>query len=523
MKVFFGAGINENPTLDLSEAAAGSQNFKLAKDNYKYLPRDPFDLKGTATNGAEVRGLMQLVKRDDTSTTLVQAAGVVYKWDGASTFSSSGTVTATAQLRDTQWSLDDYIVITDLAKAQPVSKWDGTTFSTLSTGLGSTLYAKYGIVHNSRMWLFNVKTSSDTPHLMVASAFENPISYDTTNRATSSTFSSGLEAFYMLTPDLRPINGVGKTLAGDLILSTVEGAIFKLTGSSSLDYKWQEFYPGSNAVGTESLVSIGNDIVYMRKGGNIESLLATQNYGDVSADDLSRWIPLTVADMTGSLSVYDQRNQRVLFFTGNKVIVLFKDILYGGASTGETGAKAKLSPWSIYKTDHSSGFATSAAKYMRIPGTTNTSVYFGGPTGQIFDFNGSGQSGDAGSASILVVRKTRFIENKDGINFQRRVFRGTTRYRRINEISFNVTVSWGDEYTDSVSTFTLKGPPAGEEGAFYGGTVYYGGTTYYMEGFEFANKISHQNFSNVGKGPGCFLTFSTYDTVPYQVDFIEIQ
>jgi hypothetical protein len=77
MKVFFGGGLNESQTPDLSEAADGSFNFDLSKDNYKLVPRKPFDLKGTAPNAGEVRGLMQLVERDDTETTLVQSGNTV--------------------------------------------------------------------------------------------------------------------------------------------------------------------------------------------------------------------------------------------------------------------------------------------------------------------------------------------------------------------------------------------------------------------------------------------------------------
>jgi hypothetical protein len=522
MKVFFGGGLNESQTPDLSEAAQGSYNFDLSKDSYKLIPRYPFDLKGTATNTNEVRGLMQLVKRDDTETTLVQAEETVYRWDGSSTFSSMGTVATNSQLRDVHWALDDYLVVTDLQKATVIKRWDGSTFDTQTTGLGTDLYAKYGMVHHGRVWLFNVKTSTDTPHLMVASAFENPKSYDTTQRATSGTFSTGLEAFYMLSPDLRPINGVAKTLAGDLVISTKEGSLFKLSGTSASNYKWDNFYPASNAIGDESIVSTGNDVMYMRRGGNIESLVATQSYGDVAADDLSRWIPTTVEDLTGAIAIYDQTKQKVLFFTGDKVLVFFKDIFYSGAVKNDLGERAKLSPWGVYKTSHSSGFDASAAKYMKRPGTTEYSVYFGGSAGQIFDLNGSGTSGDSGSSEIQTIRKTRFIDSRDGINFLRHVTRGNVQYRRTNEVSFNIELDWGDEYNTSEATLTLKGSPDGDTSIFYGGSGYYGGSFYYNQGFSFVGKISHQNFSLVGRGSGAFMTCSCLSDKTYQVDHIEI-
>lgn len=520
-KIYFGGGLNEQQQPDINEAASGSYNFELSKDSNKLTPRAPFDLAGTATNAGDIRGFVQLVKRDDSETTLVQAGNTVYLWDGASSFTSKGSCSATSQLRDTYWSLNDFSVITDLQKLTAVSKWDGTTFSALTTGLGSTLYAKYGIVHNGRVWLFNVKTSTDTPHLMVASAFENPTSYDTSLRGGPSTdgggsFSTGLEAFYMLAPDLRPINGVAKTLAGDLIISTVEGSLFKLSGTSASTYKWDNFYPGSQAVGSESMVPTGNDVMYMRRGGNIESLVSTQNYGDVAADDLSRWIPRTVKDLSESIAVYDQKNQKVFFFVTSKVLVLFKDILYGGALVGDKGERAKLSPWSVYRTEDSAGFNTSAAKFMRRPGTRELSVYFGASDGRIFDLNGTGTTGDAGATTIQTLRKTRLYESDI-----RHITRGNVQYRRLNEVSFSVDVEWADEYNTSSASVILKGPPSNNTGGYFGGTLYFGGSNYFSEGFAFADRISHQNFSQVGRGVAASASFSASTTKTWQVDTVE--
>lgn len=521
MRITFGGGLNEWQTPHISEAAKGSYNFELFKDSYKLVPRPPFDLKATATNAGDIRGFIQLVKRDDSETTLVQSGNTVYLWDGDATFTSKGSCSATSLLRDTYWSLGDYSVITDVSKETVVKKWDGSTFSTLTTGLGTDLYAKYGIVHQGRVWLFNVTTSTATPHLMVASEFENPTSYNTTSRAVTSTFTSGLEPFYMLTPDLRPINGVVKNIAGDLIISTTYGSLFKLSGTGPSTYKWDNFYPGSESAGDESLASIGNDVVYMKRGGNIESLIATQNYGDVASDDLSRWIPDSVNGLESSLTVYDQNNQKVFFFVTSKVLVLFKDILYSGAIIDDAGSRAKLSPWSVYKTLDSASFNTSAAKYMRMPGTKTYTVYFGASDGRIFDINGTGINGDAGSSEIELARKTRLIETKDGLKFGH-ITRGSVQYRRINEVSFSIELDWADEYMTSTSSVTLKGPPPGDAGVYFGGSVYYGGAFYFNQGFSFSDKISHQNFSSVGKGPGVFVTFTTLTDKEYQVDNVEL-
>lgn len=523
MRLYFSGGVNENQYPLLAEAAEGSYNFDLAKDSTKLIPRAPFDLKGTAPNAGDVRGIMQLVTRADVVTTLVQAAGTVYKWDGASTFTNVGAVSSSSKLRDTYWSLGDYLVITDLQKASVVKKWDGTTFSTLTTGLGTSLYAKYGLVWNNRVWLFNVTTSTDTPHLLVASKFEDPTSYDTTLRAASTTFSSsgGTEAFYMLTPDLRPINGAC-LFYDQLVVSTDGGKLFVLTGTNSTDYAFKEFYPKSNCIGPESIISAGDDVYYMKQGGAIESLRSTQKFGDVETDDLSRFILNTVNGVSSCSTVYDQQRQKVLFFIGNKILVLFKDLIYEAATVTDKGDKLRSSPWSIYMTQHNSGFSTNAAKYIRIPSSSNYSVYFGDSSGNIYDLNGEGTSGDGGTSDIQVQRKTRVIDAKDGLKVMRHVTRGTVQYRRINQVNLSITIDWSDEYATSVASVTMDGATAGTTGAYYGGSIYFGGAVYYSQGFAFTQRVSHKNFSNVGKGPSCQITVSTEDSLPYQVDHIDI-
>lgn len=523
MRLFFGGGLNEQQTPTLHECGEG-YNFELGLRQSKLVPRAPLDLKGTAPNASSTAGILQLVKRDNSETTLVQAGSTVYLWDGGSTWTSKGSVSNDSLLRATYWSLSDYLVITDLSKTTVVKKWDGTTFSTLTTGLGASLFAKYGVVHEGRVWLANVKTSTDTPHLVVASRFEDPTSYDTTLRGSIDTFSSTAPAFYLLSPDLKPINWMG-VFQDLLLISTEGGRLFQLSGSSPTDYKFTDFYVGSAATGTESASNIGNDVIYMKQGGGIDLLSSTQKFGDVSADDLSRWIQTTVMNKTGAIVIYDQVRQKVFFFVDGKVLVLFKDLIGGD-----------LSPWSVYTTQQSFNFATSAASYIKRPGTQQFSVYFGDSVGRIFDMNGSGSSGDAGASDIQVFRKTRFIQDGEGadkfgrnaLDFKNKILDGVVTYRRVAApCGVTIGFDWGDEYNKSESTITLKGSPSGSAGNYYGGVVYYSGTTsvaaYYSLGSLFARKISSQTFSPTGKGPGCFVEVSLNTSTAFQIDNLELQ
>ena len=453
----------------------------------------------------------------------MQAGDTVYLWDGTTTFTSKGTVSASARLRDTYWSLGDYSVITDVAKATVVKKWDGTTFSTLTTGLGTDLYAKYAVVHLGRVWLANVKTTTDTPHLMTASVLGDPTSYSTTLQGGPAlegggVFSVGTEALYMLSPDLKPINGMIE-FYGSLIISTEGGQLFRLLGNTASTFRWIPYYHGSAALGAESMVNIGNDVVYLKTGGGIDRLTVTQQSGDVATDDLSRWILTTTKDLTASITVYDQSNQKVFFFISGKVLVLFKDLL-----------DAELSPWSVYQTQQSFAFATNAAKYMKIPGSQVYTVYFGDSIGRIFDLNGTG-AGDAGLSSIAVLRKTRFIYagegvdrwGKGGIDLKHKILEGIVQYRRIfTSCDLTLSFDWGDEYSISSSVITLKGAPTASAGNYWGGSAYWGGVFYWGAGGSFAQKISSQSFSPTGKGTGFFLSASLDTNTDFQIDSIDI-
>jgi hypothetical protein len=511
MRITFQYGLNENEQPDIGEAYRGSKNFELSKNSFSFSPRAPFDSIGTATNAQELRGFLQLVKRTGAQSTLVQAGDTVYEWDGAVSFTNRGTVNASSKLRYAYWSLDDFLIVPDIQKLTVLKKWDGTTFSSLTTGLGSALYAKYAIIHQGRCWLFNITEGvTNLPQVILASEFENVESYDTATRGGDSAFVTGDEPFYLVVPDVRPINGVA-VFQDQLIISTEEGRLYKLTGNDATNYAFEEFYTGSAAIGSESMANVGNDAVYMRAGGNIESIIATQNFGDVTADDLSRWIKTTVMNLSDSITIYDQANQKILFFVSGKVLVLFKDILPSG-----------FSPWSVYTTDHESGFNTNAAAYIRRPGTEEFTVYFGGVAGQIYDLYGDG-NGDGASEDITSTRKTRYIDKELAqMDFKRQILTGRVQYRRLFEVPLDLTFDWGEDYHSPTCSITLKGTPDGDTGNYFGGPVYFGGAFYYNQGFTFANRISSRGFSPTGKSPGFFLTAEVQASKRFQIDEIRI-
>jgi hypothetical protein len=276
------------------ECASG-QNFLMQLDMSHYKPRRPFQKMGTATNGANIMGYAQLVKQDNTISTLIQAGDTVYEWDGGSTFTSKATVSSGAKLRgplSANWTLEDKVLITDLTKTEVVKEWDGTTFQSVTTNLGTNFYAKYCFVENERAWYANVKTSTDTPHLIAVSELTDYDDLSVGDRPSSSR--SDADPFYLLAPDLRPINGLVEAF-GSVIFSTVRGSMFQFTGATAKNYAIIPFYNGSAASGEEGVCHVGNDIYFGREGA-IETLSGIQTIGEASVDDLTRFIANEIQD-----------------------------------------------------------------------------------------------------------------------------------------------------------------------------------------------------------------------------------
>lgn len=519
----FAKGLNENISPTIQECTEG-YNFPLSFADSSLRVRPPFDLKGTAPNAGAIGGIMQMVKRDGTETTLVAANDTVYQWDGGGGFTSKASIVAGGHLREAYWSLGDYLVITDVTLQNVVKKWDGTTFGDLSTGLGSALYAKYAIVHQNRVWLFNIVSgTTPLPHMILACKFEDPTTWDTTLRGGASTvgggtFTTGLEAFYLLTPDLRPINGVA-LIQNTLTISTDKGRMWQLTGTSGKDFQFTDFYDTDPAIGTESVANIGNDVVYVRKGGSVALLSATQAFGSVFASNMSSWIPVSTQYLASVTQVvYDVEQQRVFFFSPNRVFVLYKDLL----AQDRYSVEGQPSPWSLWTTLHPNGFGTSAARYILQPGTSTYSVIWGDSTGNLFDMNGVGTSGDAGVYPISMLRRSIHIVPPmvDPWPWTEENIACRLNYRRLSVAQVNVVFDWDDEYSTTASQLNLKAPAASDPSAsYFGGPVYFGGAAYFGSGFEeIGFRPSSINFEPGGKGPGFYVSIFSQGDSSMQID-----
>ena len=340
----FGGGINarqRSADINIEECTEG-ENFNLDFQSSVLAPRQGLAIRATAPNGEPIRGIAQLVKQDGTLSTIIQAGGTVYSWDGtAAGFTEVGTVSPDARLRgpiDSNFTLDNFIIITDLAKVENVKKWTGESFVDLEHNLGVDFKAKYVSIQKERAIFANVKTGTfDTPHIILGSQLGDSevltIAPDKRPNPDPLVITPA-EPFFLPIPDLRPINGLVHAFKV-FLLSTERGRLYILSGSDSNDYVFENFHAGSAVSGDEAMVNIGNDVA-MGLPGRIETLRGILEFGDVETNDASWWIAPLIDGTSGEKVatwklVYDQAGQRVYCFPNNAdtAWVLHKHLLSG--------------------------------------------------------------------------------------------------------------------------------------------------------------------------------------------------
>lgn len=500
----FGGGLHTRASeedINLREAHEG-QNFDLDFENQQLRNRKAFDLLGTAPNGSEIRGGATLLNVDGTVTMLVQAGDIVYEWDGSS-FTSKGTVNAAAKLRgrrEANSELDDLVIITDINLSEPVMTWNGTTLSTMAHNLTGDFLAKYCFIANERAFYGNVISNAvATPHMIVGATRG-----DYTTLSVSTRPASGLsegDPFFLLTPDLRAINGIVEAF-GIVAFSSRKGSMFKLTGSSAKDFAIAELYPGSGASGDESMAYVGNDILYGR-AGRIESLTSTDQFGDVATDDLSKQVVHDIDGYTGWTTIYNDRLNRTYFFpdTQAECWVFHPDM-----------ASVNLSPWSKWTTQHSSSFQPTFVMDMLDPVDGLKYVYFGDSAGNFFRLEGS-SAGDAGSAGI----KTRFRSRLFSAPMNQELFgiEGFVKYR-VNE-AFTMTIRLLYAGT-AIFTEVITVSAVAASRPVYGGSLYYNDGNYYAS--QFAGRLQRQPLAIAGKSNEFQIEVEVEGTTDFEINEI---
>lgn len=516
LKLKFGGGLSTRTPEDEIEdrEAADGQNFILDALNSELQNRPPFDLVATAPNSGSIDGGGSLLKSDGTVKAFFQAGDKVYDFDGSSFDATAlDTVSTNAKLRGHwrthNWTLDDKVIVTDLALAEVVKEWDGTTWQDVSftdenQAAFGNFFAKYCSIANERAIFSNIKDAAASPHLIVGSKRSDYTEITVTDRPSSSL---GLDdPFFLLAPDLKPINGHVEAF-GTTVISTEKGRLFNLTGSGSTDFAFRDFYAGSAAAGNESMEYIGNDIIYGRPG-RIESVRDTDRFGDTEADDLTREILDQIKTYTGWTTVYNSRLNRVYIFPeGESEVWVFQTAMRGSG----------MSPWMRWVTDHALAFQPTFVASMLNPADGLEYVYMGDSSGNVYRLEGEGTSGDGGSASI----ETEFLSKLYSMPSDAKAFdlSGYVKYRKGAEVQMTLTFEYsGENVMDKSVTVTL---PASQGGAHYSNSQYYSNGEYYGRAFE--RRLSRQKFVPPGTSTEFQVRVSVNSTAAFKLNEIGLR
>lgn len=490
----FGGGLHTRAAEDDigDREAADGKNFLLDIERRELRPRAPFDLVATAPNGAAIRGGGSLLKSDGTVKAFIQAGNTVYLFDGTSFQASPvlATVNASAKLRahfqSHAWPLTDEVLVTDLSLLEVVKKFTGSAMSnptfksSPSTNFG-TFYAKYMRVSDERAVFAHVRDPSTTSRQMLVGSMRS----DYTRISVSDRPSSSLndeDPFFLLSPDLKPINGLVEAFGG-LILSTEQGQVYNLTGGSAQDFALGDFYPGSAAVGDESTAYVGNDVVYGRRG-RIESLRDTNRFGNSEADDLSSNIADVIGAYTGWTTVYNSRLNRVyLFPTGVSEVWVFDTAMrdawrplltsLGQYASGQASQNA-VSPWMRWTTAHALAFQPTFVAPMLDPTDGLEYIFMGDSSGHLYRMEGTG-SGDGGTTDISV----EFLSKLFSVQLNAEAFdvEGYIKYRKDVAATVMLVFEYAGEAIFN-ETLTID-IPAINARSYYANGVYYNHASFF--------------------------------------------
>ena len=253
------------------------------------------------------------------------------------------------------------------------------------------------------------------------------------------------------------------------------------------------------------MVNAGNDIAYARQG-RIESLVATDQFGDVETDDLTNPIADLVSDYTDWTLVYNQRNQRIYCIPASQseCWVYFKPI-----------AGSNLSPWVLWETAHSSSFSPTCIMNGLDPVTGLEYVFFGDSSGRLYRMEGTG-SGDAGDTDIAMEFKSGLI--KAPLDADIYEIEGYLKYRGGD--AFTVTLNFiyqGRAVFNKPISFSVG---SDSSRAYYGGSYYYGGAAYYGSDF---GKFYRRKFATSGRSTEFQVEVSVEGTASISINEIGLQ
>lgn len=491
----FGGGLHTRASPDEIDGreAAGGFSFLIDIQNRNLRNRPPFDLVGTVPNNASINGGGSFVDTNGATHAFFQAGNTIYSWDGVSTFTSIGTVTAGCKLRghwrSHSWSLTNKVLVTDLSLNDAVYEWDGTStgfktviFTAQDGSAFGTFKAKYLSIQDERAIFANVVAGSPTPHMIVGCTRSNYNKITVVNRPSNSL--GAADPFFLLAPDLRPINGYLQTYLGSMI-STEKGQVFNLTGTDATNFAFATFYSNSAASGAESICEIGTDFIYGRQG-RIESVRDSNRFGNSEADDLTAIVSDQVSGFAGWTNVFNTRTRKAYCFPAGVSEVWVLDVAIRDQGSQESGG---ISPWQRWRTNHAMGFLPTMVMSMLSPADGLEYIFMGDSSGHIYKMEGSGSNGDGGTTAVDMQFLSKLVSAR--LDSKMYDVEGYVKFtQQITSCNLTLTFQYqGENIFNNSVTMTL--PAATNTGHFFNGGSWFNGTAFFNE---FAGKLTRDKF-----------------------------
>ena len=507
----FGGGVNSAASEDdvaINECVVG-ENFSLDYKNKNLKPRKSIKLVGTAPNASQINGFVNHVNNEGVSTILIQAGGDVYQWSSEIGFILKSTISSSAKIRghhhQNYWALDDFVLVSDLSLIEPVMKWDSSAITDMSHNLTGDFKAKYIYIDNERAHYSNVISNSvATPHMMVVSKLSDNENLSISDRPSSSLGAD--DPFYILTPDLRPINAMIGYF-DTIVVSSQRGSLFKVSGSDSTDTSILPLFPMSYATGIEPMVNTGNDVIYGR-AGRIESVSTSDTYGDISTDDLSAPIKNDIATYSDWMSAYNSTTQKIYYYPigSNHLWQYSKD------KVDETSSWVKLT------TNAPFNMAITAMMSMIDPVNNVEYTFIGDTNGKVYILEGDDGGLDAGQNSVETFWRSGVLKLPN--MYKASGFDGYISYRATEDTIITVKFIFGGS-NSSISTHevALKGASGG---FYFGGDVYFGEEGVYF-GSEFSGSFKRESIIPSGESEEIQIEISHNAEASFEINELGIR
>ena len=357
-----------------------------------------------------------------------------------------------------------------------------------STAFGD-FYARYCVVENDRpIWAHIRETAGTYPHLIVGSQqtdlAANAWQVISIAQRPSSSINSN-DPFFLTQPDMGAINGLASQW-GQIVTSSENGSIYKLTGADATDFAMVPLFPRSGAFGKEAMTATANDVLYGRRG-SIESVRDTEASGNVEANDISRPIKDDIETYGPWRLYYNPRLERTYCFpdSQSKMYVLFNNMV-----------RTPVSPWVPWCTDHALDFQPTEAMVCLDPVDGLEYLYMGDASGNLYKMEGTAGGGDGGNTDVPVSRTSKVFHLEPELDITG--ITGWITYRQGQANTCILTFEWsGDQVSNESVSIPLK-DAINNANQFYGGTGYYGDqATYY--GGQLPQRLTRQVFSVPGK------------------------